>query len=444
MRQDLVNETYGIIHQYRSNLDWIITSAKECRWKLEELLNVYQSEHRFDKRSSKFLSILRPFEEYASQLLSELAVIYDNLQVNIPDSQFQQVSQIIRQVIMDSGPPQEYANHFDNLQKINILLNPEIYKTDDFLRQVKELKWSLIKLCLVIIQQPPSIVPIDRSRPFSVKLLNLVESVLPTNFVIKVGLVSETTAKDIILNDQIPEYIVSVLREDQLDAAGCGGSRARNSNPYLGTIFLDGTGSCGGSHIDEDEVLASPSAAKRARSKENEESWVHARGYPVQSLEGTWESYKPECCCFERKLVVKDKPTKRYGQIQRATDKFVLLAMMDVTFGTEIRQVWTLSLPFCLATNSSQYPKGWKAMVWGEAVAPVNTGTRVDFGVGENEDQAPWRAVKNVFSETFKFMMEQPMKESDLEFVREKIGEIHSYVCDLLNLKKNYCCTKKN
>lgn len=368
-------------------------------------------------RSSKFSSNLRSLDENDSQL----SRIFTSLRSHqVPDSHLQQLLQKISQIIMDSGAVQEYANHFNDLQKISILLNPQTYQTDLFFKQLEDLKWPLIKHCLIITQQPPPVVPIDGSRPFSLKLLN-VQSLLPDqdHFVIKACLVSEATAKDIRLNDHIPEYITSFLREDQ--RGGGGGGRARNSNYYCGTFFLDGSGQCNGDHnIDQvvQEELA-PRRARRVRSTESQDTLVHATGSTVQYLNGN-RTLNMKCCCFDRKLVIKGKPIKTAGEIQKATDKFVILVTMEVGIGAEERRlVWTLSLPFCVTTNSSQYLKAWNAIVWNEAVG--GKGTRLDFEIGENADEAPWKKVKEVFKGTFHCMVGQPMKESDLAFVKSKI-----------------------
>ncbi len=339
------------------------------------------------------------------------------------DSHFQQLFQRISQIIMEAGPVQEYANHFKDLQQISILLNPQTYQGDHFFKKLEDLKLPLIKQCLVVTQEPPLVVPIDGARPFSVKLLN-VQSLLPDqdNFAIKVCMVSEATAKDIRLNDRIPEYITSILEVDQRSGGeGSGGSRARNANNYCGSIFLDGNRQCNGYHninqVVEEELA--PRRAKRVRSSESQDPLVHATGSTVQYLIGN-RALDMACCCFQSKLVVKDKPIKRAGETQRPTDKFVLLVAMEVCIGAEEKRlVWTLSLPFCVTTNSSQYLKAWSAIVWNEAVA--ERGTKLDFEIGEDADEAPWGKVKVVFKGTFHCLVGQPMEESDLKLVRSKI-----------------------
>lgn len=424
-------------------LDEIISSSQNAHQHLFSFLLYYQSQHKFSQRATKFTNILDEIIPRAAQFLTLLSQIHTFVSTNLISnpSVFTEMFEKVNSVIWGTGPGLNYYENFTDPGKLDVLLNQQSYQTNflQHLNKLQELEWSVYQnFTLVVDSHPSPVFNTQRCRPISLRVFNLslslnnTQSALQGHFPIKVYLVGEHTAENILRYSQVPENITSITR-DQKEGTD------RTNNPISGKIFLK-------ANTEEKPSTSS----KRPRAKTTEDAVINAPGYPVEYLEGEW-SDSSNCYSFDRQLVVKDifrKKAEAEGvgnnasivnrrqsnsstasansqSDKSATEKYALLFVLDITYKNELekRQLWTLSLPFCVTTNSSQYEKAWGSMAWNEAAS--DQGGRFDFQV---TDQTPWNKVMEMLNGTFDCLVGEPLKDFHLTFLRGKTYELILYV----------------
>lgn len=418
-------------------MDLLLTLFQNEYEHLLDKLSVHISHHKFSIRSSKFPQISKLIFAHARQLLEYIARFIE-----------EEEDSLLKKTVLNLTSPNNSTKYSTTHQT----------KNTSFLHQLQQLQLSILKkFSLLVESQPPPVFAVSSPQSFSLKFVPLPGVVPNVNFDIKTYLVHESTVVDIQTKDFIPDDLETCLVAEtppknesspkyktpskngthpNIEAASEKESRPRNNNQKLGIIFLDGTGSCNGVHVEQTSNLSPPtkrlkptkadksfdkpkkstkaekSFTKQQRSSKAEKPFANVPGDIFQNLNGCLFSNQ-SCYCFNRRLVVKDKPNVKNIA---ATAKFCLLFVLDIEFIGKKHKVWTFSLPFCVTTHSSQYEQVWLEMVWYEVVAEHKKG-KLDFQVGS---EATWPKVKQMFTETSNLLTGKPLDDDQLEFLRKK------------------------